>query len=121
MDPNYTDKFEYISEDGEYSFQTKEELEEILRSDFPDEFTSLETDEDLEVWGFEKIGVKTIPRYENCFLTERAIKTHIKQNHYHYNNPTDYLSHAFRNPELEKLINAVFEIEELNENERIDD
>lgn len=39
--------------------------------------------------------------YENSFLTELACKAHIKMNHYHYDNPVDYVSHANRNPEME--------------------
>ncbi|GAB3278477.1 hypothetical protein GCM10027347_52910 [Larkinella harenae] len=42
-------------------------------------------------------------KLENGFLTEKACKAHIKANHYHYDNPTDYLSHAFRNPDLETV------------------
>lgn len=37
----------------------------------------------------------------NCFLTEKSIKQHIQNNMYHYENPVDYLNHAFRNPDLE--------------------
>lgn len=42
--------------------------------------------------------------WENAFLTEKACKEHIRLNHYHYNEPVDFLTHATRNPELEKLI-----------------
>lgn len=39
----------------------------------------------------------------NAFLTAKACKEHIEANHYHYNNPRDFLNHAFRNPELELI------------------
>jgi hypothetical protein len=111
LDSDYTDNFIYLSkEDSEIWFETKEEVFYYLKEEYPD----LPSGVDVEDFGFYRLGVRTVPKYENCFLTERAIRKHIKQNHYHYNNPTDYLSHAFRNPELEDLINAVFEIEELN-------
>lgn len=42
-----------------------------------------------------------VHNYENAFLTAKACQQHIKRNGHHYVNPRDYLSHAFRNPELE--------------------
>lgn len=39
--------------------------------------------------------------YQNHFLTAKACKEHIEKNHYHYNDPVDYLNHAWRNPEME--------------------
>lgn len=44
---------------------------------------------------------------KNAFLTEKACKEHIKLNKHHYNEPADYLMHAFRNPELEKLMEFI--------------
>ena len=41
--------------------------------------------------------------YKNAFLTEKACKEHIRLNNYHYSDPQDFLTHAFRNPELEKV------------------
>ena len=46
----------------------------------------------------------------NCFLTERACKAHIKSNGYHYSKPVDYLSHAFRSHEFEKVLQFLHEI-----------
>lgn len=40
-------------------------------------------------------------KYENTFFTAKACKEHIESNHYHYNDPKDYLNHAWRNPEME--------------------
>lgn len=40
-------------------------------------------------------------KYENTFFTAKACKEHIERNHYHYNDPKDYLNHAWRNPEME--------------------
>lgn len=42
-------------------------------------------------------------KLENGFLTEKACKQHIKMNHYHYANPRPYVTHSFRNPEMELL------------------
>jgi hypothetical protein len=41
--------------------------------------------------------------YHNHFLTEKGCKEHIQRNHYHYNEPVDYLNHAWRNPEMDLI------------------
>lgn len=65
---------------------------------FLDEF---EVESILEDIGCRKLNVTNEYRYQNCFFTAKACKQHIKQNDYHYNQPTDYLNHAWRNPEME--------------------
>lgn len=57
----------------------------------------------LEKAGWRKVNYDYEEKYQNAFLTERSCKEHIKLNHYHYNEPVDYLSHAFRNPDLETV------------------
>ena len=39
--------------------------------------------------------------YKNAFFTEKACKEHIEKYGYHYNQPVDYLNHAWRNPEMD--------------------
>jgi hypothetical protein len=50
------------------------------------------------------VHIKYEDRYTGMFLTEQACETHIKENHYHYKNPRSYVMHAWRNPELEQLL-----------------
>ena len=52
---------------------------------------------------FYKGYFRTQEVYSNAFLTEKACKEHIRANHYHYIKPVDYLSHAFRNPDMELI------------------
>lgn len=40
---------------------------------------------------------------QNVFFTTKACENHIKQNHYHYNDPRSYIEYAFRNPEMELI------------------
>ncbi len=40
-------------------------------------------------------------KYSNAFFTAKGCKEHIEKNHYHYTKPRDFLSYAFRNPEME--------------------
>lgn len=53
---------------------------------------------------YTKINIDTEDVYDNAFLTEKACKAHIVANKHHYGNPQDFLTHAFRNPELEKVM-----------------
>lgn len=39
------------------------------------------------------------------FFTEAACDAHIKQNHYHYNEPRSYGISAWRNPEMQAVMN----------------
>ena len=43
--------------------------------------------------------------YDNFFFTEKGIRKHIEQNQHHYKIPTrDYISYAFRNPEMDTVV-----------------
>lgn len=51
--------------------------------------------------GYNMINVTTEKEYKNTFLTAKACQEHIDKNHYHYSEPSVYLNHAWRNPEME--------------------
>lgn len=61
----------------------------------------------LEEAGYRKFYYEMKEKLENAFLTSKACDEHIRLNAYHYNTPVNYLSHAFRNPELETLLKFV--------------
>ncbi len=62
-----------------------------------------EVDEDYP--DARELQVTTEHRYKNTFFTAKSCEAHIKQNHYHYNEPVCYLNHAWRNPEMELVSN----------------
>lgn len=62
---------------------------------------SWEMEDLMEEAGYRKIWYENKEVFKNAFLTAKGCKDHIERNGYHYNQPTDYLSHAFRNPEIE--------------------
>lgn len=66
---------------------------------------------DLRVISYS-IGTKL----ENGFLTEEACREHIRTNHYHYARPRPYVSHAFRNPELQLVFDFLKSISNDNPN-----
>ncbi len=41
------------------------------------------------------------------FLTKRECEEHIKNNHYHYNEPHSYAMTAWRSPQVEKLFDVI--------------
>jgi hypothetical protein len=57
----------------------------------------------LEV-NYRKVHISTQKVYTNAFLSAKACRHHIKCNAHHYRKPVDYLSYAFRNPELEMIM-----------------
>lgn len=63
---------------------------------------------------YEELSEYTEEKYyeeEGCFLTEEAANKHLELNHYHYSEDSHvYLKHAFRNPELMDLLNAIGEV-----------
>lgn len=103
----------------EHRIETDDEIKEqifaIRNWDFNDDSNNEEYEE-LDDWdkedileenGFTKYYITFENEYKNAFLTEKACKEHIKLNEHHYNEPADYLMHAFRNPELEKLMEFI--------------
>jgi len=57
-----------------------------------------------------KVNVTTEHKYQNAFLTEKACREHINSNKHHYRSPVDYLTYAFRNPELERVLKFLCEL-----------
>lgn len=74
------------------------------------EMADWEKEEILEKAGWQKGNYDFKDHYENAFLTAKACKEHIRLNSYHYHKPVDYLSHAFRNPELEMVLKFICEL-----------
>lgn len=72
-----------------------EDIEEVKKKD------EYEKEEILEKAGWRKVCYAYEEKFQNAFLTEKSCKEHIRLNHYHYKKPVDYLSYAFRNPDLE--------------------
>lgn len=86
--------------------ETEEEITKAISeyTDIPIEDVTkdeYEREEVLEKAGWRKVNYQYEEKFQNAFLTEKSCKQHIKLNGYHYNDPKDYLSHAFRNPDLE--------------------
>ncbi len=86
IEPNRAEMIEQLMED-EYIFST----------DISDD----DLDNLMEDAKYEKVYYRNQQVYSNAFLTEDACKNHIQRNRHHYNAPTDFLTHGFRNPELE--------------------
>jgi hypothetical protein len=66
-----------------------------------------EREEILEEAGYNKVHYEMKDKLENAFLTSKACDEHIQANKHHYKKPVNYLSHSFRNPELETLIKFI--------------
>jgi hypothetical protein len=126
----YGNYFEAVR-DGEslgiytYDDEGLEELKDVLLADYDEEYS--EDVEEINSLKLEKLDNDSLNLkcyggdyehvYVNAFLTERACKEHIEANRHHYENPVDYLSYGFRNPELEKVLEILSKIEITEEKE----
>ena len=93
-------------------FETDEEITEQIAEYKGIDIKDVPTDEYergeiLEEAGYNKGNYEMKDKLQNAFLTSKACDEHIRLNSYHYNKPVNYLSHSFRNPELETLIKFI--------------
>lgn len=112
------DKFEWIKENKHCFIGTEYENE----AHEVDNYTTVwELDSMLEELGFVKFNVENQHVYINAFLTSKACDEHIRINKHNLKEPVNFLSHAFRNPELEQLLNILSELtnEQATSNTRI--
>lgn len=75
-----------------------------------DELAEYEVEGILKENSYSEYYVSTERDLTNAFLTAKACEEHIKHNAYHYNEPRSFLSHGFRNPELEKVMQFICEL-----------
>lgn len=86
------------------------ELPDHIKSDDDVNLFSRDVYDWLEENGSYRVESYSIKhRLENAFFTAKGCQAHIKGNGHHYSNPKDYLSYAFRNPEMA----VVFELFDL--------
>ena len=100
-------------------FETDEEIKDAVfeckdwdkknQSEF-DKLRDFEIDEILRGAGYNKVNYDYKDNLENSFFTAKACQKHIKGNKHHYKEPVDYLSFAFRNPELELVFKFLCEL-----------
>lgn len=74
------------------------------------QMSDYEKEEILRKVGYRNYDITTTRKYENCFFTEKACETHIRQNRHNLNKPKSYLNHAFRNPEMELVLKFLCEL-----------
>jgi hypothetical protein len=77
------------------------------------EFNDLEhyeVDSILEDAGYSKVNYDYEEVLENAFFTSKACDDHIKRNGHNLSHPVNYLSHAFRNPEMELISQFLVEL-----------
>ncbi len=75
-----------------------------------DELNCFDIEEILKSAGWHQFDRDFVKRYQNAFFTEKACKEHIVANNYHYHKPVDYLTGAFRNPEMELVMRFLCEL-----------
>lgn len=69
-----------------------------------------EITEMLKTIGYDEVYYDYRSDLENAFLTSKACDEHIKLNKHNLNSPVNYLSGAYRNPELEMVMKFLCEL-----------
>ena len=89
-------------EESEYDDMSESELEDVLTKDR---------------WFYRASYVdEWVYPDGQVYFTEKAARVHIKANHYHYSSEVhDYVTHAWRNPEMEKLFDCLYVIAEMED------
>ena len=104
IDSNYDSNGYVWMKDSCNTEPNREDMIERLMNEglvIPETITDDELDDFMEDAGYEKVYYRNQKVFSNAFFTEDACKNHIKGNRHHYKEPTDFLTHGFRNPELE--------------------
>lgn len=106
--PGYgEDGHEWVKDSESYEW---EDVVETIREIFQDNEREV-TEDDAEDYGFCKVYYRYAYRYsDNFFFTEKAAQQHLHINGHNLTNPQDYVIHAFRNEEIESVIEVMKEI-----------
>jgi len=135
IDENYAEGMCLGGSEGETFLEKEEAIEYVIENHFDEEDDDAEKIEELrgcedleEIYNFcddhgiemHYTGYNIEETYKEMFLTKAALKEHIRLNHYHYKEPVSFCHHAWRNPELEKLLTIIekfadAKIEEIND------
>lgn len=94
------DKVEWIKEHEEYFIGTMFEEE---AKDVGNHTNTWDLDSMLEELDFDEFYVDTDYVYSNAFFTSKACDEHIRINKHNLEQPVNYLSHAYRNVEMEMM------------------
>ena len=98
---------------SEYPIELRERWGEIDKTDIQEIFDfmkdELEWDNIYNVYDVKEEDV--LCRYTGAFLTKRAAKEYVEKYAYNHNKPFTYAMTAFRNFELERLLNILRKIE----------
>jgi hypothetical protein len=130
IDPQWTDDICLIDTYGDTRiFKSTDEIKEYFNDHYSDEkyeelLKDINESGDLEVVyemleahdkaeGWVLTGYQKQHKYKNFFLTKKALDNHVKQNHYHYEEPDYFINHAWRNPELQRLLEIVEKFEKV--------
>ena len=105
----------------ETELETKEDCVEYLLDYYEDEYDKDDLNDMslcelfdilIEERGFSPINYNYEYYYSNVFLTEKACEHHISINKHNLGlEPVSYVDHAYRNPEMEKLLKILKTIE----------
>ena len=108
---------DYIDPDEPGLLPSKEDLERCWDSwletvDWKDESLDIDAFIEMTCSDLEKCTYSWEDEYHGAFFTAKACQEHIDQNRHHYIDPDTYLTHAWRNPEMELVTQFLYSLVE---------
>lgn len=126
MEYDYTGKMLRCTDLQEFNFHENElanAKEYLVENDYCTEenISHINLMDDLEEYMYDILNLESewvyyrdediLSEQTGCFLTKEACKKHIELNHYHYSKPRTYAMTAWRNPEFERLMKIIEDIQ----------
>lgn len=97
----------YVDKNDSEIFYTEEEVQEN------------EWEEEYVDEHFNMVHYKDMKVYKNAFLSEKSALEHVRLNHYHYNEPKVYAEYAFRNKDIELILEFLNKVKNGRPNEAL--
>lgn len=103
--PEYNWRTERVWRHSEMEGQAYESYEEVVQwlSDYGYEGEKLEKEKE----NIEEFQIGHHWETNQMFFTEKGVKQHLELNRHNLKEHRDYVVHAFRNPEMKELFNAI--------------
>lgn len=103
--PEYNWRVERVWRHPEMEGRSSESYDEVVRwlSDYGYEGEKLEKEKE----NIEELQMGHYWETNQMFFTEKGVKQHLELNRHNLGDYRDYVVHAFRNPEMKELFNAI--------------
>jgi hypothetical protein len=105
----------FFDSEGQREYSTKEDyIKDLIEEGISAKEAHMKAEDELQ-----ELYVEQYFDEDNIFLTEEGYERHLKLNRHNLKEPHSYVKHCFRNPEMEGLLKAIFEVAGLDLEEEL--